>query len=325
MTRLSPVVVLARDFDPTADVVMHALAALSAPVLRTDLSAFPTRLRIDAQLRDGRWCGRLFNDHHTVDLDRVGAIWYRNPSTYAFPSSMPSEQRDFAYREAKLGLGGVLGSLDVLWCNHPNRCADAIWKPYQWVVAAECGLDVADTMITNDPAAALQYVASRGAGEVITKALGPAGATVDGQFRVAYTRRLCAKDLEALDSVRLTVTTLQTFVPKAFEVRLTIIGDAWFPIGIEGSSERARTDWRSDPIALSYRYVPIPENVVEGVGRYLKRMNLAYAGLDFVVTPEDRWVFLEANTCPQFGFLEAATGAPMAAAMAHLLSQGGHT
>ncbi len=59
-----------------------------------------------------------------------------------------------------------------------------------------------------------------------------------------------------------------------------------------------------------------------GVSRYLKRMNLAYAGLDFVVSPGERWVMLEANTGPQFGWLEAATGAPMVDAMADLLMKG---
>ncbi len=52
-------------------------------------------------------------------------------------------------------------------------------------------------------------------------------------------------------------------------------------------------------------------------------MNLAYAGLDFVVTPNDeKWVMLEANSGPQFGWLEAATGAPMVAALADMLMKG---
>ncbi|MBA2473021.1 MAG: hypothetical protein H0V41_12580 [Pseudonocardiales bacterium] len=51
-------------------------------------------------------------------------------------------------------------------------------------------------------------------------------------------------------------------------------------------------------------------------------MNLTYAGLDFVVTPDKRWVMLETNSGPQFGWLEASTGAPMVAAMADLLMKG---
>lgn len=63
--------------------------------------------------------------------------------------------------------------------------------------------------------------------------------------------------------------------------------------------------------------------MADGVSQYLKRMNLAYAGLDFVVTPDnEEWVMLEANSGPQFGWLEAATGAPMVAALADLLMKG---
>ncbi|MGH3918018.1 MAG: ATP-grasp ribosomal peptide maturase [Pseudonocardiaceae bacterium] len=314
------VLILAREFDPTADAVVGALGQRQVPVFRTDLSDFPSRLRLDAQLRGGRWSGRLWTDHREVELGGVRSIWNRNPSTYAFPASMTAAEQDFAYREAKLGLGGVLASLDVLWANHPNRCADAIFKPYQWKVAAECGLLVADTVITNDAASALRFVDRQDA--TITKALGPSGITEDGQVKVAYTRRLTGHDVADIDCVSVTATTLQRFVPKAFEVRLTVIGHRCFPIAIHAATESAHTDWRSDPSALTYEFVPVPDSVANGVSQYLKRMNLAYAGLDFVVTPDERWVMLEANSGPQFGWLEAATGAPMVAALADLLMKG---
>ena len=314
------VLILAREFDPTADAVVEALAQRQVPVFPTDLRDFPRWLALDAELRDGRWSGRLWTVHREVELGEVRSIWNRNPSGYVFPSSMSAEEQDFCYREARLGLGGVLASLDVLWANHPNRCADAIFKPYQWTVAVECGLCVADTVITNDPDSALRFVDRRDV--TITKALGPSGITEDGQVKVAYARRLTGDDIAELECVSLTATTLQEFVPKAFEVRLTIIGDRWFPIAIHAATDGAHTDWRSDPSALTYEFVPVPDTVVDGVSQYLKRMNLVYAGLDFVVTPDDRWVLLEANSGPQFGWLEAATGAPMVAAMADLLMRG---
>jgi len=262
----------------------------------------------------------LWTVHREVELGEVRSIWNRNPSSYVFLPSMTAAEQDFAYREARLGFGGVLAALDVLWANHPNRCADAIFKPYQWKVAAECGLFVADTVITNDPASALRFVDRQDV--TITKALGPAGIIEDGQRKVAYTRRLTDDDLAAIGCVSLTATTLQEFVPKAFEVRLTVIGDQWFPITIHAATDGAHTDWRSDPSALTYEFVPVPDAVVKGVSRYMERMSLAYAGLDFVVTPDERWVMLEANSGPQFGWLEAATGAPMVSAMADLLMTG---
>ncbi|MGH3915386.1 MAG: ATP-grasp ribosomal peptide maturase [Pseudonocardiaceae bacterium] len=314
------VLILTREFDPTADAVVQALTQRQVPVFRTDLSDFPRWLRLDAELREGRWSGRLWTVYRAVELGDVRSIWNRNPSSYVFPSCMTAAEQDFCSREARLGFGGVLASLDALWANHPNRCADAIFKPYQWVVAAECGLSVADTMITNDPVTALRFLDRRDA--TATKALGPSGITEDDQVRVAYTRYLTDDDLAEIECVSLTATTLQEFVPKAFEVRLTVIGDRWFPIAIYAATDGTRTDWRSDPSALTYEFVSVPDTVVDGVSRYMKRMNLAYAGLDFVITPDDQWVFLEANSGPQFGWLETATGAPMVSAMADLLMKG---
>jgi D-alanine-D-alanine ligase-like ATP-grasp enzyme len=54
----------------------------------------------------------------------------------------------------------------------------------------------------------------------------------------------------------------------------------------------------------------------------MQRTNLAYAGFDFVVTPDGQWVMLEANTGPQIGWLQAATGAAMVQAMATMLAKG---
>jgi ATP-grasp ribosomal peptide maturase len=315
------VLVLARDFDPTADAVVAALAGRQVPVFRTDLAAFPRRLRLDARLRRGRWTGHLGNDHHVVALEDIRSIWQRNPGRYVFDEALPAGQQEFCYTEARLGLGGVLASLEVLWANHPNRCADAIFKPYQWRLAAECGLSVVDTVITNDWESARRFAGDT-PGEVITKALGPAGITAHGQVKVAYTRRLSAEDLAEPQGVSATATTLQRFVPKAFEVRLTVIGQQTFPIAIHASTEAARTDWRSDPAALRYELVTMPDTVAEGVWRYMQRTNLAYAGFDFVVTPDGQWVMLEANTGPQIGWLQAATGAAMVQAMATMLAKG---
>ncbi|HWR46118.1 MAG TPA: ATP-grasp ribosomal peptide maturase [Pseudonocardiaceae bacterium] len=315
------VLVLAREFDPTADAVLTELTWRGVPVFRTDLAAFPTELRLDARLRDGRWTGRLWNAHHEVALEEIRSIWNRGPRTYRFDDSLSAAAREFCYREAKLGVGGVLAALDVLWANHPNRCADAIFKPYQWKIAAECGLTVADTAITNDVNAARRFVGTA-PHETITKALGPSGITEHGQVQVAYTRRLTGEDLADPADVAATATTLQRFVPKAFEVRLTVIGQDVFPVAIHAGTEDARTDWRSDPAALRYELVTVPDTVADGVSRYMKRTNLAYAGFDFVVTPEGAWVMLEANPGPQIGWLEAATGAPIVDVMATLLAKG---
>ena len=315
------VLILAQQFDPTVDAVVERLSQQDVNVFRTDVAAFPTELRMAARMRYGRWEGQLWNDHHEVSLTELRSIWRRHPNTYAFPATLSVAEKQFAYREAKLGFGGVLAALDVLYVNHPNRTADAIFKPYQWAIASRCGLHVADTLISNDPDSARDYLAS-GRERTVTKGLGPAGIREDGETNIAYTHDVDDIDITDIDAVEVTATTFQRFVPKAHEVRLTVIGDAWFPIAIFGQTSAARTDWRSDPHALSYEYVEVPATVASSVREYLRQAQLVFAGIDFVIRPDGEWVFLEANANPQFGWLEAATGAPMVSAMAALLAKG---
>lgn len=329
------VLVLARDLDPTADAVVTELTERGVPVFRTDLAAFPQRLWLDARLRHGSWSGRLWNDHREVRLEDIRAIWQRSPSGYRVDARLPADEREYCHREARLGLGGVLAALDVLYANHPNRCADAVFKPYQWVTAAACGLAVSTTTITNDPDTARAFVGTgrdsgtdrdtEPGGEFVAKALGPAGTRRDGQTRLGFTCRVTGADLADPAAVSATATTLQRFVPKSHEVRLTAIGSELFGAAIHAGSAPGRIDWRSDPEQVRIEPVDVPEAVADGVRAYLRRAGLVYAGFDFVVTPDGEWVMLEANTSPQVGFAQAATGAAMTATLADLLERGNRT
>lgn len=101
-----------------------------------------------------RRIGRLCTPHREVALEAIRSIWYHSPAAFDLPEGMSTPERVHAHREGKIGLGGVLASLPVLWVNHPGRSADAVYKPLQLAVAAECGLRVPRTMISNSAAAA---------------------------------------------------------------------------------------------------------------------------------------------------------------------------
>lgn len=151
------VVVFAQECDAPVDQVVGKLAERDVPVFRADTSWFPQRLTLDARLENGRWAGCLVTDHHRVDLHDIRAIWYRDPAAFDFPANLSSPERRFCFREARLGLGGVLASLDTLWVNHPNRASDAIYKPLQLTTAAACGLAVPRTLVTNDAVAVRRF------------------------------------------------------------------------------------------------------------------------------------------------------------------------
>ncbi|MGH3802717.1 MAG: MvdC/MvdD family ATP grasp protein [Pseudonocardiaceae bacterium] len=115
------VLVLATETDRTADSVITGLTERNVPVMRVDTSWFPQNMSLNAEFRDGRCSGVLCTTHHEVDLGDIRSVWVRTPSAYSFPDTMSAAERDYARREAKIGVGGALLALpDVLWVNRPG-------------------------------------------------------------------------------------------------------------------------------------------------------------------------------------------------------------
>ena len=79
--------------------------------------------------------------------------------------------------------------------------------------------------------------------------------------------------------------------PKAFEVRLTVVGEKMFGLRINARTEAGRTDWRADHDELVYCVTEVPADVRQGVTALLKQLGLVYAALDLIVDDQGRWVF----------------------------------
>jgi ATP-grasp ribosomal peptide maturase len=316
------VLILTEECDPTADRVVDELTRRDVPVFRCDTAWFPNLLTVDAQLDNDRWSGVLRTPHRRVALADLRSVWYRRPSPFSFPTAMSGPERQHAAWEAKFGLGGVLTSLPVLWVNHPSRESDACYKPRQLATAAQCGLAVPQTLVTNDPQAVRSF-AERLDDGVVVKMLGSNAINERGGAKVCYTHPLSVDDLSDLSGVEVTAHLFQQRVAdKAYEVRLTAVGDALFAAAIHAASEASRSDWRADLGALRYRSVEVPKAVADGVHAYLSAFGLSYGAFDFVVDHEGHYTYLECNPGGQFGWIEANTGLPITSTLADLLEKG---
>lgn len=139
---------------------------------------------------------------------------------------------------------------------------------------------------------------------------------------MVYTRLLSTLDLGDLSGIDHAPHLFQAYLPKAFEVRLIVVGDQMFAVRIDAGSERARIDWRSDYPALSYAIIATPPEVRSSVATYLTNAGLAFGAFDFVVTPDGEWITLECNPEGQWEWLASETGAPIADAIAEYLTEG---
>jgi ATP-grasp ribosomal peptide maturase len=317
MNREPVILVLTHPFDPTADFVVAELNRRGVPLFRCDPGEFPQRLTLTATL-DAGWVGSLLLPERGVALEDFGCAYYRRPTLFELPDDLDPQVTKWASDEARMGLGGVLSALPR-WLNHPADISRAEYKPVQLSTARRCGLDVPRTLVTNDPKAAVDF--GHQVGRVVYKPLTPSQIVDDGEVRIVYTTPVDVVQL-ADESISLTAHLLQEWVDKAYEVRLTVADNAMFAARIDAHTPAAEIDWRSDYGKLTYSMLPdIPRSVRRGVTLLLRSLHLRFGALDFIVTPDGQWVFLEVNPNGQWAWIEEATGAPIAAAIADALQR----
>lgn len=210
---------------------------------------------------------------------------------------MSQAEYEFAATEARRGFGGIINSLTG-WINHPSAIGRAEYKPYQLHHAVQAGLNVPRTLITNDPKQAKGWCAR--VGDVVYKPLSAPSWLENGDTYVVFTTPI-TPDQWGDPAIGRTAHMFQQRLDKEFEVRLTMVDGKAFPAAIHAHSDAARIDWRSDYDALTYSIPTVPQRVLTGARDLLRRLHLRYAALDFIVSPDGRWHFLEVNPNGQYG------------------------
>lgn len=311
------VLVLTCAEDTTVNPVINEVEKRGWRVARIDPGDFPTLIGLSAQIgTSDRWSGRLGG----LDLGDVSSVWYWRPTRFRFPDGLSVADEVVAANEARMGVGGVLASLDALWVNHPHRGAAAEYKPLQLQKASACGFTIPTTLITNDATEAQAFAEQQRDG-VVCKEMGASLTSENGEAMATWTTRIPAPDIDA-EQLAVTAHMIQAWVPKDYEARVTVVGKTPFAVAITADSEAGHVDWRSDYESLTYKIIDTPPEVIAAIGRFMDDMGLSFGAFDFTITPDGEWVFLECNPSGQWLWLEEETGTPITTAIAELLTHG---
>lgn len=275
-------------------------------VVRLDTDLYPTEVRLSAPTVPGH--GHLVIDGERIALEDVGAVWNRRFAIgKKIPDDLDPQLRRAAAEEARQSLRWTLAALDAFAVDPQERVFTAKNKPLQLRWAQEAGLDVPDTLVSNDPDEVRELVRRHPDGVICKMMTSFAVYDDEGRERVVFTNTLSEDDLEALDGLSHSPMTFQEKAPKALELRVTVIGKRVFSASIDSqSSDRAQDDWRRDGLAMidEWREHPLPEAVEASLLALMDRLGLQYGAADFVLTPDDRYVFLEVNPAGEWFWLE---------------------
>ncbi|MEV4379486.1 ATP-grasp ribosomal peptide maturase [Streptosporangium sp. NPDC049644] len=311
--------------DITANLVIEVLNERQVQIVRADPGDIGAELVFSAYIGDDRrkeWAGRLRTPSRDIALEEVGAVYYRRPTPFSARfAHLPALDRKFAAVEAQHGLNGILNHLHgAVYVNHPAANNRSDYKPYQLQTAAQLGLTVPLTLITNDVEQARKFAAEHG--PIIYKSFRGAPRTLDGHVAAIWTQRIDPEDLD--DSVSVTAHLFQQEVRKTADARVTVIGKSVFASRITAPDDAL--DWRSgDWEQLTHDPIDVPEPIRHALRAYLDHFGLVFGCFDFALEAvsgrrSESWTFIECNPNGQWAWLPDATA--MAHAFADVLLEG---
>lgn len=301
--------------DDHAGAVRRELARLGLEATVLDLSRFPQRLRLAVEYQGRRRRYHVTDGETDLDLQRFRVVWWRRPQQFALhPEIAEGPHATFAYTEASEAFGGMWQCLDATWINHPARDEAAGRKVYQLRVAQAVGLDIPETLITNDAERARRFVDARGAARVAYKSFLPSAV----EWR--ETRILRPEEVEQMEAVRYAPVIFQEYVPPAVDLRITVVGHDIFATAIHSAEAAYQADYRMDLGTVRVEPFALPDEVRSRLRRLMGQLDLVYGAIDMRLDPDGRYVFFEVNPAGQWLFVEERTGQPITPAFARLLA-----
>jgi MvdD family ATP-grasp ribosomal peptide maturase len=303
--------------------VTRAVERRGGRAIRFDTDRYPTEVRLSAYHgRDGDERLTLANHEGEFDLREVTAVWHRRLNFGAqIPTTLDGQLRRASLGETRAAAQGTLASLKAFRVDAVQHIRHAENKQLQLQAARELGLETPRTLTTNDPSAVRAFAESCEGG-MVTKMLSSFAVYEGGREMVVFTNQVRPEDLADLSGLRLCPMTFQEMIPKALELRVTVVGDRVMAASIDSqSSERAAHDWRRDGLRMiqDWRPYELPHEVEEKILRLMDYFVLNYGAIDIIVTPDGRHVFLEVNPAGEFFWLELYAGLPVSDALADIL------
>jgi hypothetical protein len=298
---------------------LHALAVLVALRLRGVEpllwypSDFPTRARETFSFSTGT--AKFDLSDHERSLRHISArtVWNRRMGANTDFSGLLPADHQFSWAQRQAFRQGSLQAAfpTAFWVNPPATARLAENKLYQHSVATGLGFTLPDTVFTNDSSEIKSFLRAHG-GKMIYKAF-PAPLWRQGEDTLAcYSVCLTEKDLVEDELLESTPGIYQEVVPKAFEVRLTMMGAQPFAAKIlSQETTEGKVDWRRAYSELTMEPFQLPADLIATCRQLMGHLNLVFGCFDFIVRPDGAYVFLEVNQQGQFLFVEEYTGLPL--------------
>ncbi len=300
------VLILGGHDDDHASFLLAHLDHRGHDVEMLDSRWYPSDLRLALDPTSGGWRVRLPSGR-LLQPGQIRSVYWRCYNSVPGVTLPDSEQSFIASNDARGMFESFLISLPARWVNGWDGFVLHQTKPVQLARVAALGVPVPATCLGNDPESVRAFAAQHSA--CIFK-------PVQGG---AHTRRLTPNHLTEANLRNLAVApvTLQEEIPGT-NIRAFVAGDRVLACDVQSECIDFRdTD---NPVITVH---DLPADVAAQSLKIAATLKMSWTGIDYRLTPEGRYVFLEANPSPMFLGFESRCGLPLTDSLTRLLTEDG--
>ena len=179
------------------------------------------------------------------------------------------------------------------------------YKITQLLYAKEIGIDVPDTLVTNNKSELLSFF--RKCNQIIVKDIRyPVYINIDSDVLLSKgVKRVMLEDIQTLEDL-FSPMLFQKEILKKFEVRVFFFQEKYYAMAIfSQDDEKTKLDYRNYNRENPNRNVPVilPQILIEKLKLLMKKYDLNTGSIDLIFSHENQFVFLEVNPQGQFEWL----------------------
>lgn len=305
------------DSHPT-NVIKH-LVALRVPVFRLNTECLLTDYEFSWWCSDSQKADfYIKNIKNGLEIygHQITAIWDRRPKA---PHQLPIVHHErsinrYNREEAHAFLSFIRYYLrNVFSIGSIVEDRPASSKMLQLAIAREMGMNIPNTCFANNKDAFTSLFEAHS--HVSLKPIGDANVYINGEYEYVFFSKKVPSELvysQPKEAFKQTVSFLQNYVEKKYELRVTVCCQDVIACKIDSqvqNDDTGKIDWRQGyEHDLKHEIVTLPKNIQQFCIDFLKQMKLNFGCFDFIVTPEDKYVFLECNPNGQWLWIELMTG-----------------
>lgn len=305
------ILILTAHGDQLTDLVINWLSYNKAKFYRINDEDFLVKEKFDFTLNASQTVLLLDDRYKATDFTTA---WYRKFGVF--------RDNEISLHTQKHMKGGLLNfygyefkafinvlyyafNTNLKWLCDP-RAIENLPKIKQLIYAAKAGLDIPQSMITNDRSMAKRGMALAGK-EVLIKPIGESEIVTYQRKNYYITPKLIDlsffKDFLAK---RFFPSLIQEYLDKEIELRIFYLDGICYPMAIFSQlDEQTKVDFRNYNFKKPNRFVPykLPQAIETKLKQFMDAVALNTGSIDMIKTKDGRYVFLEVNPTGQFGMV----------------------